>query len=371
VHVFGYPRAWLRRRAFLLQCCVLVYLALGCASAHAAEPGAPRLVVVMEPDNRSLAGRIQLELEAMGFESRVLLQADTSPDQLAEIAASAGAVACTQIRLLETSLELQIHDRTTNKTLRRILERTGDVSDATLATHTVELLRASLLELSLPDAPRGDVEATPALLEAAKVKQPPGETGPLPAKTVATPAASNAVETQTGDTASATMTAGPAMLGGAGDLDPVPALSLSGEFVPGADVGVGVLALIPLQAMSHTALEGSSETRVTLVGAHATWNPRATFLEPVLGGAVVVALLETTGQPKSEDLQAGSARALTVGAALRAGLGMRLTRSLRLVPGVLSGVQHRYFSVDYGDRSGARWGAWWWAAALNLEGALL
>ena len=58
---------------------------------------------------------------------------------------------------------------------------------------------------------------------------------------VATPAApSSAGEARTADTASATVTAGPALLGGAGDLDPVPALSLSAEFVPGADVGVGV-----------------------------------------------------------------------------------------------------------------------------------
>jgi hypothetical protein len=332
----------------------------------------------MEPGNRNLAGRIQLELEAMGFESRVLLQADTTPEQLAEMAANTGAVAGAQIRLMDTSLELQIHDRTTNKTLQRTLERTGDVSDSTLATHTVELLRASLLELSLPDAPRGDVEPTPALLEAASVRQHPTEAnhpddgGPRPSRSVPTPRAPPSIgETRADDTPSAAVTAGPAWLGGAGDLRAAPALSLSAEFVPGADVGVGLLALIPLQAMSHSAAEASSETRVTLLGAHATWSPRATFLEPALGGALVAAFLETTGQPKRESLQAGSDRALTVGAALRAGLGMRLTRSLRLVPGVLSGVQHRYFSVDYGDRSGARWGAWWWAAALNLEGALL
>jgi len=374
-HVLGYACAWLRRSAFLVECCTLVYLALCCTSAHAADPGAPRLVIVMHPDSSDLAGRIQLELEAMGFESRVLLQSDATADQLAGIAANAGAVASAQIRLMENSLELRIHDRTTNKTLQRTLERTGDISDAIMATHAVELLRASLLELSLPDTPRGDVEPTPALLEAAKVKQektePSSTRGPNDAGTGPPAARSSVGEARPGDTPSAAVNAGAALLGGAGDLRAVPALSLSAEFVPGANLGVGVLALIPLQTMSHSSAEGSSETRVTLVGAHATWNPRAAFLEPVLGGALVVSILETTGQPKSENLQAGSDRALTVGAALRAGLGMRLTRSLRLVPSVLSGVQHRYFSVDYAERSGARWGAWWWAATLSLEGALL
>jgi hypothetical protein len=363
--------------ALLVEWCALVYLALCCTStsARAADAEAPRLVVVMEPDNRDLADRIQLELEAMGFDSRVLLQAETTADQLAKVAVDAEAVASAQIRLTETSLEFRIHDRTTGKTLQRMLERTGNVGDATLATHAVELLRASLLELSLPDAARGDVEPTPALLEAAGLGQT-SPSGSPPSHDAATPVASSSVgermhEARPDDTARAIVTAGPALIGGAGDLPAVPALSLSAEFVPGADVGVGVLTLIPLQAMSHSAPEGSSETRVTLVGAHAAWNPRAAFLEPVLGGALVVAFLETTGQPKSTNLQANSDRALTVGAALRAGVGMRLTRSLRLVPGLLSGAQHRYFSVDYADRSGARWGAWWWAATLSLEGALL
>jgi hypothetical protein len=141
----------------------------------------PRIVVLDDADQTLLAERIRAELMTMGFDAAIatLPARDDTLARLSALTRERDAVAAIRV-VIDASADgadAMLYERATGKKLQRHI--TGEVDQpARLALLAVELLRASLLELALPDAPRGDVAASPALLQAARV--PPPEPPPRP-----------------------------------------------------------------------------------------------------------------------------------------------------------------------------------------------
>ena len=139
-----------------------------------AEEGDQRLVILVDPGVPTLARRLREEVEALGLEVRSVPAAE--PDvPLEERARASGAVAAIRIAPSgKDAVEMTIVDRATGKTVQRRLAITtpSDPASAELiATRTVELLRASLMELASAHPPRGAVSVPPEVTESV-VREP-------------------------------------------------------------------------------------------------------------------------------------------------------------------------------------------------------
>jgi hypothetical protein len=144
-----------------------------------ATSGAALVAVVTAQPDAPLARRVAAELRSLGVDVIVLKPpGEASPAgraPLEQAARNVGAVAA--LRLVssgEGKIEVWVADRVTGKAVVRELDAPGaSDSDAAVAVAAVELLRASLMELHAPDAPHGEVPATPALEALALPQEPP------------------------------------------------------------------------------------------------------------------------------------------------------------------------------------------------------
>ncbi len=130
-----------------------------------AESGATLVAIVTAEPNSSLTRRVRAELEGLGVDVIVLKPPDEgSPSRapLEQAARSVGAVAA--VRLVASSegkVEVWVADRVTGKAVVRELDASeSGASDAAVAIESVELLRASLMELHSGEPPHGDAPAT-------------------------------------------------------------------------------------------------------------------------------------------------------------------------------------------------------------------
>jgi hypothetical protein len=136
--------------------------------------------VLIEP-GPLLSHRLQDEIESLGLGVTVVAEPQP-PEPLEATARAARAVAAIRVTQSGTgAVEMTIVDRTTGKTVSRRLSiaTPSDPAAAELiATRTVELLRASLMELAAEHPTRGDVTVTPEI-EALKPRLEPARQGTL------------------------------------------------------------------------------------------------------------------------------------------------------------------------------------------------
>lgn len=146
------------RAGFIGLGCVVAAL-LSSVEARADDPRAT--IVLVDPGNAPIASRLREEIESLGLSVDLVPAGDPSV-ALEDRARAADAIGA--IRLTgggSGSVEMTIVDRATGKTVSRRLAiaMPSDPASAELvATRTVELLRASLMELEAPHPPRGDAE---------------------------------------------------------------------------------------------------------------------------------------------------------------------------------------------------------------------
>jgi hypothetical protein len=145
------------------------------AGVSRADSSATR-VLLIDPGSQPLTVRLREEIESLGLEVMIVAEGDPSePLELrARLADALGAIRITQRG--SGSVDITILDRATGKTVSRhlpIATGTDPVSSELVATRTVELLRASLMELDAPHPPRGDAAVTPEVRAlAASVAEP-------------------------------------------------------------------------------------------------------------------------------------------------------------------------------------------------------
>jgi hypothetical protein len=132
-----------------------------CAEAAETTAAAARSRVVLvgdarDPEVATLLSRLRGELGAAGFD--VMIAPATGGDARASVeAADPGAFASVHVTRARTGVDVWIADRATGKTSVR---HVAGKSPAEVALQVVELLRASLAELSMPEAPK-PVEKVP------------------------------------------------------------------------------------------------------------------------------------------------------------------------------------------------------------------
>ena len=154
---------------------VSLLLLLAWAPAARAEQSS-ELVVLIDPGLPALSQRLEEEIEALGLS--VSKVAESKPGESLESRARA-AHAVAAIRVTQAGsgfVEMTIVDRATGKIVSRRLAiaTPADPASAELvATRTVELLRASLMELSASHPARGEAKVTPKLEALAAPKAPP------------------------------------------------------------------------------------------------------------------------------------------------------------------------------------------------------
>ncbi len=311
------------------------------ARADEAAREASSTIVVISAVGDRFGLRVQAELEALGFRA-VLLDAAVEPASrlsLEVAARNAGAVAAIRAIPSERGVEVWIADRVTGKTVvREIVSADGAIDrDAALALSAVDLLRASLLEITLPASPPGEVLATPEIRERMALTAPRSLEEARP-PTLRLSLASGALLSPGGFGAAASV-------------------GLGLDWMPSEHVGVVALAAIPLSSARIEGAPGSVDLAVLLAGGGARflvaarespWSPTADL------GLIAVAL-RSTGSA-NPGFRASSPSAVTPAPFARFGLGFALTRSLRLRADVLVGLIVQGVSIQVAQRELATWG---------------
>ena len=140
-------------------------LCLSAQPVNAAEASsAGTVLIAFEPRTQAASERLRQEIEALGFDVRLTSDANVGPS-LESFAERSGAIAAIHVKPSDAGgVEMTVIDRATGKTVHRELPRVNagePAGEELIAARTVELLRASLMELDADHPARGDVPAPP------------------------------------------------------------------------------------------------------------------------------------------------------------------------------------------------------------------
>ena len=153
----------------------------------------------------------------------------------------------------------------------------------------------------------------------------------------------------------------------AGKLPATATLAISAGVLATQRVRAGVLALVPLTTMRHSAVEGTSETRVFVFGADVRRQVIGPTWHPVVGAGVSLSVLATEGRGAPPLYEDSRATRVAAGGYLRAAVVYDIARTLALRADAMVGAQTRSFAIDYAGRDAAHWGALWWSGWLGFE----
>lgn len=128
----------------------------------------PLIVLVTNHADAAIIPPLRSELASQGLEVQIVGkgEAEIIPRDLNRAARRLHAVAAIRVLVSEGVVELWIADRVTGKVvLREVLAENGEskFSETVVVLRTVELLRASLMEIEAPHPPRGEVTPPPGL----------------------------------------------------------------------------------------------------------------------------------------------------------------------------------------------------------------
>lgn len=296
-------------------------------------------VVVLSTPGSTLAVRLQAELEALGLDTIAEAPpADVSPSALEAIAHDKEALATIYLAGGEHVLEIWIADRSTGKTvIREIPARPGGASDDTAVTKTVELLRASLLEVQFQS---GSEKLPPALekLVAPPVAPPIAEPPPLaplpklPERLV-------------------TIRLGPAIAFGAGGLPP--SAQVNAEVVGALSdlVALGGELSIPTVPTSFEEPEGSFSRSQFWGTAVLELHPagKQALVDPRAGVSLGLQIANGEGDGRGANLSGGAVTVAVVGLA-EAGIAVPLSEVVALDAEIDCGVAMPRTDYLIGDR---------------------
>lgn len=350
-------------------------------------------VLFLEQGDHARAERVRAELDASGFSAQVI-KARSAGDlslQLAALTLQAGAQLGLALRVSRGRNELLIYDAEQGLIDSQAIDDASTRKDA-FALRVVELLRARRLVVAPPD---GDASLpaqsaqTATAVDVATASEPPA-----PAENASSPAEDDSIQNtpspmpQVQSTYSqqldvpashapkphalarsyVALELGAALLVSAGGLGPSAALSLAASIFLKRALRLGAYTLLPLSTLKHESEQGSSATRVTLVGldfgreffAHSA-------LRTALDGGFSVAILATEGQSSVPDLSDTRARRATFGSHLRGSLAYHFSQLFSLRAAFTIGAQFSAFALEYAGHTVARWGLPWSSTQLAIE----
>lgn len=223
------------------------------------EPAAI-FTVVANADDR-FGRRVLAELSSLGFLAVRVDPGDGATSRLTLETAARQTGALAAIRAVPSGLgvEVWIADRVTGKTVLREIQLDRDAIDpeAALAIRAVELLRASLLEASLPVPPRGEVIA-PAIVRNtfSVVYAAPFPVQPIVQRIVAPPLRPPKWR----------VSVGAGVIGGPSGVDPMATLDVGMSWLPFERFGFILDAQLPLSRPRLEGKPGSADVAVFLAG---------------------------------------------------------------------------------------------------------
>lgn len=327
----------------------------------------PRVVVVATDSAPGFGERVRAELSLMGFDVgfETAPVSELSKEELEQKARVQSAAAIIAIVPVKDGVELRVVDRVTKKTLlRNIIDAEQPSDDATVALRAVELLRASLLELSVQDAPRGDVAAPmearePAVQPHSEQARKPRETGAGNGKNASAERPKRVV----------TFRSSGGVLASRGGLPAVPSVEFGGTLWLLPRLGTELSLLVPVSGMSTQTLEGTSTTRVSALGVALDWviplDGSRWFADVGAGAAVL--LLHTSGAPASRAYFRQETTAIAAAPFAQSGLAYCLGERVRLGFDARVGAALPRFLIRHAGRTVARWGRPFALGELGLE----
>ncbi|WP_437672118.1 hypothetical protein [Sorangium sp. So ce131] len=338
---------------------LLALAALAAAASAATDTRAdetreelPSTIAVLSAPGDRFGLRVVAELESLGFRVE-LLDPAAEPVSRASLEASAreaGALAAIRAIPSGRGVEVWIADRVTGKTvLREMAGRAGDggaeeLDDAALALRVVELLRASLLEASLPEPPPGELPATREIREKLRVPAPSAlSDAPAPA-----PAPAHVQELR--------VSLAPGVLLSPGGLGAAVSADLGLAWMPSEHVGVVAFAAIPLTNARKERQDLSVDLSALLAGGGVRFTTHARRWAPSADLGLAALALRTAGLVAGAASTRGESSAVTVAPFTRLGLAFAVTPWLRLRADVLAGAIVQGVSVQIEGNEIATWG---------------
>lgn len=326
--------------------CSALALAFALAAAEALA-AAPRIAVERSGLAEPVVARLHAELEALGFEVLDMPRAAEAdpPEALERAARNAGAVAAVRAAKGGPDIEVWVINQTTGTaSWQRVgpADLAATTQDATAALRTVELLRASLLEVRRRRRP-------------AHVPRAPPEPRALPTSQTGAPRLPRV-----------SVELGPAASISPGGLSPAPSLLVAARFMPAGFVGVGTFALVPLFAARLSGAEGSASLRPLLFGGGLRLAGRFGVVMPSAELGIGGAWIHASGSPapgyaaRSVDHVVGAAYA-------RAGLSVPLSARVAVRADLLAGAALPEVQLVIAGRQVASWGRPFVAPSVGVE----
>lgn len=325
---------------------LLLALAVAAAGARAEPP--TRIVVISSPTTEpGMLKRLRAELVGLGF---LVVQIESSdddgtPDSLAEAAQEQEALAAIRVVSIRTGVTVWIADLVTGKTVFRTLAGSGsDVSGEVVALRAVELLRASLMELTLW---RENAELPGPALRALVPPAPSPRTTAVPTRL--------------------RLALGPAMLADAETGRAVHAM-VGARYEALEYISLRAFVLAPVLAASVERPEGKARLYTGLVGLgiDADVLPPSSSLRIRLGTSAALAYLRVSGT--ASGAYAARAQALWTGAAmLQSCASYRVTPKLAVALDLFAGLSAPRPVIYFADRRVAAWGRPFVGASLGIE----
>lgn len=313
-----------------------------------AERTATLIVLVADDPNDTVANLLERDLRALGFGVMLL---GTTPENsldgsaLERTARSLGGMAAVRILPEARGTRLWVLDPATDRSVsRELLPPTADVDPNEVALGTLELLRASILELR-PPAANATAPTQPATAQLA-------ETAIAHVEAPATFSVMGGVGLELG-----LRSLGPS-------LNSVWALWLR----LGGCFGARGFTAVPLSTERRELVEGAVEVRPTLLGLGLTCSgsSRGGVFSPRVSLGAALAHLETVGLAVGGRNSHRTASWLGGGYALL-GMGLRLSRDVQLNLDATGVVLPTPAVVIVDQREVATWGAPGGLLSLGLE----
>ena len=327
--------------------CVFVVTA-----ARLAQGESPtRIVVVSSPSTEpTMLRRLRAELAGLGFlVVDVESMTDATPESLADTAREQHAFAAIRVVSARGGVTVWIADLVTGKTVLRTLAGSeSDVSGEVVALRAVELLRASLMELTLWRGPNGEA--------------PPELRAIIPeSATAAAPTEPDRVLLQ--------IAPGALLDGGTGWTGQI---DVGARFRALESFGIRAFAFFPVFSESLRKEEGEANVSAALAGlgldvdltrATSDWKVRL-GVSAALSYLRVEAIANTAYVARTETFYTGAPL-------LQSSVTYRLTPKLGLALGLYAGVSVPRPVIYFADRRVAAWGRPLMGGSLGIEyGAL-
>ena len=327
---------------------------LGClllAPVARAAPAATLIVLVADEPSDAVAGRLARDLRGLGFGVVVLgatPENSTNSAALERTARSLGGLATVRVLPGDHGSQLWVLEPSTGRSVTRELTlppgATPDVNEVALGT--LELLRASMLELHPPLTP----PPPPKEPVAAPVPVLPSAPPPVPSVPLFSIMAGAGAEL-------GLRSEGPSL-----SMLLAAWLKLRGPF------GLRAFAAIPGSAEHGHEAEGNVEVRASLLGVGLALAPQQSdaWLLPRGSCGAVLAAIETRGAADDPRASRGASAWLGGGYA-QLGAGLRLARDVRLDLDLTGILLRTPALILVNGREVARWGAPGAIVSLGVE----